>query len=88
MGRRKGSKNKSKEEEPKKSDIVREVKEIQQVGHAVAISEPTWKPEPKAHVEKPSDSKKECSCGHLKETHYGGARGHCNAAGCACLEFK
>jgi hypothetical protein len=29
-----------------------------------------------------------CGCGHDKELHYGGDKGHCNAQGCYCMEFK
>lgn len=29
-----------------------------------------------------------CECGHEKEMHYGGLKGHCNTKDCLCLEHK
>ena len=29
-----------------------------------------------------------CQCGHDRELHYGGEKGHCNRMNCSCLEYK
>jgi hypothetical protein len=75
--RPKGSKNKAKEE------VKPVVVAPKPIGHSVYIPTPDM-----GDIKPPPEGKKVCGCTHEKETHYGGARGHCNSSGCECLEFK
>lgn len=84
MARPKGSKNKKR--------VEKKIKDTPPMGVETKEGCPPerqeWKPEPKVDVLPPKDSNKVCGCGHKKEVHYGGSKGHCNTSGCLCQEFK
>jgi len=88
MGRTKGSKNKQKSKfnpMPVKEFIKKVKADMEE------IATPEEAEELAHHSVENSEivpRGKLCKCGHEKELHYEGLKGHCNRNGCSCLEYE
>ena len=88
MSRTKGSKNKTRVEQPKEEPVHLESKSGFLPPTPSSPSPVEWKPAPEmGKIKPPEDAEKRCECLHKGGLHYGGPKGWCNFGGCNCQEF-